>query len=171
MNTRAYRPHSVRWIGSRSGPTFCQPWSRSKIVCKVISIWWRTSPLSGSEKHAADHILCCNMRHFSFPIKHLILVKPQRLAQMRKLARQPPCMVVDEGWPKSYKGLFVDRAEKNIHRCLLSSVDNLCKHFGSSSGPTKYHTVWHPDGKLILKEFLNTFNFEEANRQTTKMKN
>ena len=54
------------------------------------------------ESFIAHHILCCNNATFFFPHQtsdfgtyHIF--KPQRLAQIRKLARQPPCMVVDEG--------------------------------------------------------------------------
>ena len=30
---------SVKWFGSRSGPTFCRSWSGSKLFAKVISRW------------------------------------------------------------------------------------------------------------------------------------
>ena len=36
---------SVKQFGSRSGPTFCRPWSGSKLFAKVISRWQK-SPLA-----------------------------------------------------------------------------------------------------------------------------
>ena len=98
-------------------------------------------------------------------ISHFQVTKAGTNAQTRQTTIMYGCR-----WrlTKILLGFVCRQCRKNIHGWLLLSVDNLCNRFGFSSGPTKYHTVWQPDGKLILKEFLNTFNFEETNRQTTK---
>ena len=61
----------------------------------------------------------------------------------------------------------------NVTPCLLlSSADNLCKQFGSRSGPTK---CWAWSGSklfdtllIYLKEYFDSFNYEKKNQQTAK---
>ena len=169
MNT-IYRPNSVRWIGSRSGPTFCQPWSGFKIVCKVLESF-KVCSRSENTQHTTFSVVIYNI--FLSPsniwfwyISHFQATKAGTNSQNRQTTTMYGCR-----WrlTKIFLGFVKRPCRKNIHGWFLLSVDNLCKQFGSSSGPTKYHTVWQPGGKLILKEFFNTFNnFEETNRQTTK---
>ena len=68
---------------------------------------------------------------------------------------------------KSYHVLI-----KNITPCqLVSSAGNLCKQFGSRSGPTKCRarsgSKLFGTLKVFLKEFFEIFDFEK-NQQTTK---
>ena len=102
---------SVKWFGSRSGPTFCWSWSDSKLFSKIISRQQKL-PLASKELSwpYKDTFACIYIAY------KLILLS---------------CFVMKNEFSEESQDMFDGKMNSSfLANCDLLSADNLCKQFG-----------------------------------------